>query len=172
MKIYIIILLVSTIWLSCSTPRNINRDTQVDYSNDLQQMQSRMDSLILNIRLMRKETSEKFSNLKIGNTTTYLSPPDSTGKQYPTQVSETTVSKEEKENKTSDTKIEVTMQQLIRDVNDLKQQLNTAIKENEKVKEVSWWQLHKVDVYAVLFVVIVVGCIVYKNRKKGFVMCM
>ena len=151
--------------VGCASPKNIDRDTQVDYSNNLQQMQSRMDSLLLNMRLMSKEISEKVSNLKIENTTTYLSPPDSTGKQYPTQVSETTVNKEEKENKTTDTNIEATMQQLIREVNELKQQLDASITDKEKVKEVSWWQLHKVDVYAVLFTLIIIGFILYKSKK-------
>lgn len=149
----------------CAASKNIDRDTQVDYSNNLQQMQNRMDSLLYNMKLMQRETSEKLSNLKIENTTTYLSVPDSTGKQYPTVISETKVNKEEKENKTTDTKIEATMQRLIMEVNDLKQQLNTSITDKEKVKEVSWWQLHKVDVYAVLFALIIVIWLV-RSRKK------
>lgn len=151
---------------SCATPKNIDRNTQIDYSNNLHQMQNRMDSLLTNMKLMQRETSERLSNLKIENTTTYLSPPDSTGKQYPTQVSETTVNKEEKENKTTDTKIEATMQLLIKEVNDLKQKMNTSISEKEKVKEVSWWQLHKVDVYAVVFGMVIMGWLVYKWRKN------
>lgn len=149
----------------CAASKNIDRDTQVDYSNNLQQMQNRMDSLLYNMKLMQRETSEKLSNLKIENTTTYLSVPDSTGKQYPTVISETKANKEEKENKTTDTKIEATMQRLIMEVNDLKQQLNTSITDKEKVKEVSWWQLHKVDVYAVLFALIIVIWLV-RSRKK------
>lgn len=149
----------------CAASKNIDRDTQVDYSNNLQQMQNRMDSLLYNMKLMQRETSERLSNLKIENTTTYLSVPDSTGKQYPTVISETKANKEEKENKTTDTKIEATMQRLIMEVNDLKQQLNTSITDKEKVKEVSWWQLHKVDVYAVLFALIIVIWLV-RSRKK------
>lgn len=163
-------LLFGVVWLvvlllaSCATPKNTDSSTQVDYSGDLQQMQSRMDSLLLNMRLMSKEISEKVSNLKVENKTVYLSPPDSTGKQYPTQVSETTVNKEEKENKTTDTELNVTMQQLVTEVNDLKQQLNASITEKEKVKEVSWWDLHKMDVYAVLLSLII-GWLMYRNKK-------
>ncbi|MCS2366468.1 histidine kinase [Bacteroides caccae] len=149
----------------CAASKNIDRDTQVDYSNNLQQMQNRMDSLLYNMKLMQRETSDRLSNLKIENTTTYLSVPDSTGKQYPTVISETKANKEEKENKTTDTKIEATMQRFIMEVNDLKQQLNTSIIDKEKVKEVSWWQLHKVDVYAVLFALIIVIWLV-RSRKK------
>lgn len=159
-------ILVVLLLISCATPKNTDRSTQVDYSGTLNQMQSRMDSLLVNMQMQRKEVSEKLSNLKIENTTTYLSPPDSTGKQYPTQVSETTVNKEEKENKTTDIKIETNMQLIIRDVNDLKQQLNTFISDKEKVKEVSWWQLHKVDVYAVVFGMVIMGWLVYRWRKN------
>ena len=148
----------------CATPMNTDRNTQVDYSNLLQQMQSRMDSLLINMEAQRKETSEKLSNLKVENKTVYLSPPDSTGKQYPTIVSETNASKDEKENKTTETELKVTIQRLVEEVSDLKNKLNTRVVQEEKVKEVSWWQLHKVDVYVGLFI-LVLGWLVYKKNK-------
>lgn len=148
----------------CVTPMNTDRNTQVDYSNLLQQMQTRMDTLLANMEAQRKETSEKLSNLKVENKTVYLSPPDSTGKQYPTMVSETNASKDEKENKATETELKVTIQRLVEEVSDLKNKLNTRVVQEEKVKEVSWWQLHKVDVYAGLFI-LVLGWLVYKNNK-------
>lgn len=148
----------------CATPKSTDRNTQVDYSNVLQQMQSRMDTLLANMEAQRKETSEKISNLKVENRTVYLSPPDSTGKQYPTIVSETNASKDEKENKTTETELKVTIQRLVEEVSDLKNKLNTRVVQEEKVKEVSWWQLHKVDVYAGLFI-LVLGWLVYKKNK-------
>lgn len=148
----------------CATPKNTDRNTQVDYSNLLQQMQSRMDTLLANMEAQRKETSEKLSNLKVENRTVYLSPPDSTGKQYPTIVSETNASKDEKENKTTETELKVTIQRLVEEVTDLRNELNTAIVQKEKVKEVSWWQLHKVDVYVGLFI-LVLGWLIYKKNK-------
>lgn len=150
----------------CATPENVDRNVQIDNFNGLHQMQSRMDSLLYNMQLMQKETNEKLSNLKLENKTVYLSVPDSTGRQYPTQVSKTTVNKEEKENKATDTKIEVTMQQLISEVSVLKQRMNALISEKEKVKEVSWWDLHKMDVYAGLFALIFIGWLVYRWRKE------
>ena len=148
----------------CATPKNTDRNTQVDYSNVLQQMQSRMDTLLANMEAQRKETSEKISNLKVENRTVYLSPPDSTGKQYPTIVSETNASKDEKENKTTETELKVTIQRLVEEVSDLKNKLNTRVVQEEKVKEVSWWQLHKVDVYVGLFI-LVLGWLIYKKNK-------
>lgn len=150
----------------CATPKNTDRTTNVDYSGTLQQMQSRMDSLMYNMQMQRKEVSEKLSNLKIENRTVYYSQPDSTGKQYPTQVSETTVNKEDKENKTIDTELNVTIKQLVTEVSDLRQKLDAAMSEKEKVKEVSWWDLHKMDVYAGMFGVVAIGWLVCRCRKK------
>lgn len=158
-----ILVILLAVLSGCAAPKNIDRDTQIDYYDDLRQVQSRMDSLLYNMQMMRRETSERLSNLKIENTTTYLSVPDSTGKQYPTVISETTANKEETENKSTDTKIEAAMQLLITEVNELKHQLNTAISDKEKVVEVSWWKLHKVDMYAGLLV-LVLGWIVYKKK--------
>lgn len=156
----------SLMMLGCAAPKTTTTDTQVDYTSGLEEVQSRMDSLLLNARLMHKETSERLSNLKIENTTTYLSMPDSTGKQYPTIISNTTTSKEEKENKSIDTKVEASVQRLLSEVSELRQQLETVIAEKTKVKQVSWWQLHKVDVYATLFAMVIVGWLMYKRVKR------
>ena len=160
----LIVMSVMMALAGCATPMNTDRNTQVDYSNLLQQMQSRMDSLLINMEAQRKETSEKLSNLKVENKTVYLSPPDSTGKQYPTMVRETNASKDEKENKTTETERKVTIQRLVEEVSDLKNKLNTSVVQEEKVKEFSWWQLHKMDVYAGLFM-LVLGWLVYKKNK-------
>ena len=157
--------ILGVILAGCATPKNTDRNTQVDYSNVLQQMQTRMDTLLDNMEVQRKETSEKLSNLKIENKTVYLSPPDSTGKQYPTMVSETNASKDEKENKTTETELKVTIQRLVEEVSDLRNELNANVVQKEKVKEVSWWQLHKMDVYAGLFM-LAIGLLAYKGFKN------
>lgn len=159
-------ILVVFLLVACATPRNSDRDTHIDYSDDFSRVQARMDSLMLNMQLVRKETSEKLSNLKIENKTVYLSPPDSVGKQYPTAISKTTANKEEKENKAIDTELNVTIRQLVEEVSELKQQLSAAVSEKEKVVEVSWWDLHKMDVYAGVFALILAVYFINKVRKK------
>lgn len=151
----------------CVTAKNTDHTIQEDYSDVLQQMQARMDSLLVNMEMQRKETSEKLSNLKVENKTVYLSIPDSTGKQYPTMISETNASKEEKENKTIETELKATIQRLIGEVSELKQKLETTISEKEKIKEMSWWDLYKMDVYAGVFALVIVGWIIYKSKKGG-----
>lgn len=159
------IMLIMMSLAGCATPKNTDRDTQIDYSGMFQQMQSRMDSLLANMQLVRKETSEKLSNLKVENKTVYLSPPDSTGKQYPTAISKTKADKEDKETGTTDTELNLTIQRLVKEVSDLRQQLDAVISDKEKVVEVSWWDLHKVDVYAALFVVLAIFMIYRKSKK-------
>lgn len=135
-----VFIVLPAIMLGCATPKKIDRVIQADYSNDLRQMRSRMDSLLYNMRLIQKETNERLSNLKLKNKTVYLSPPDSTGKQYTTAISNTTASKEEKENISTDSKIETTVRELIAEIHELKQQSKATISENEKVVKTSWWQ--------------------------------
>ena len=80
-------------------------------------------------------------------------------------VSETNASKDEKENKTTETELKVTIQRLVEEVSDLKNKLNTSVVQEEKVKEVSWWDLHKVDAYAGLFI-LVLGWLTYRSFMK------
>ena len=162
-----LLVVLLAILFGCATPENVDRNVQIDYSNGLHQMQNRMDSLLYNMQLMQKETNEKLSNLKLENKTVYLSVPDSIGRQYPTSVSQTTVNKEEKEHKTTDMRTEATLKQLITEIDELRQQFNAATLKKEKVEEVSWWQLHKVNVYATLLVVLLLVYLIYKVRKKS-----
>ena len=160
----LLFMLLSSMLAGCATSKNTDRNVQVDYSGALDWMQTQIDSLMYNMRSMRKETSEKLSNMKVKNETVYLSPPDSTGKQYPTAISKTKADKEEKENKIIDTKIEVTMRQLVKEVSELREKLDAAVNEKEKVVEVSWWQLHKMDVYTVLFAAIILIYLIYRKK--------
>ncbi|WP_342994327.1 histidine kinase [Bacteroides uniformis] len=160
-----ILIVLLAILSGCATPENIDRNVQIDNSNGLHQMQNRMDSLLYNMQLTQEETNEKLSNLQLENKTVYLSVPDSIGRQYPTSVSQTTVNKEEKEHKTSDMRIEATLKQLITEVDELRQQFNATTLKNEKVEEVSWWQLHKVDMY-IIVLGFIIGLKICKAEKK------
>ena len=160
-----ILIVLLAILSGCATPENIDRNVQIDNYNGLHQMQNRMDSLLYNMQLTQEETNEKLSNLQLENKTVYLSVPDSIGRQYPTSVSQTTVNKEEKEHKTSDMRIEATLKQLITEVDELRQQFNATTLKNEKVEEVSWWQLHKVDMY-IIVLGFIIGLKICKAEKK------
>lgn len=160
-------MLWSILLSSCAVPKNMEQESHMDYSDVLQKMHIRMDSLLYNMDMVRKETSEKLSNLKVENTTTYLSVPDSAGRQYPTVVSKTTANKEEKETQSIYTEISVTMQQLVEEVSGLKQQLNSVISDKEKVMELSWWDLHKDKIYTGAILLLFVFVLIGKLKKGG-----
>ena len=76
-----IILLTLAIWLSsCKTSRNLEMQKQIDYSGDFLYLRNLTESLRLDVNKQTKITTDKLSDLKIENTTVYLSDPDSTGK--------------------------------------------------------------------------------------------
>lgn len=163
MMAWIVILLLLS---GCATSRNTDHDTSVEQTEDLRRMQSRMDSLMLNMRMIRKETTERLSNLKVENKTVYLSIPDSTGHQYTTAISETKADREDKETGIYDTEVNLSIQQLSKEISDLKRQLETFISEKEEEVEISWWDLHKDKVYCCIIGLLIVGWLVYRLRKK------
>ena len=65
----------------------MEKQQQIDYSSELQQLRNSLDSLHIDIDKQSKVTADKLSNLKLENKTVYLSMPDSTGKQYPIKQS-------------------------------------------------------------------------------------
>lgn len=71
---------MSGIWLSsCKTSRNIDTQKQIDYSGDFLYLRNLIESLRLDVNKQTKITTDKLRDLKIENTTVYLSAPDSQG---------------------------------------------------------------------------------------------
>lgn len=166
--IYILaILLMSGVWLSsCKTSRNMETEKQVDYSGDFLYLRNLLESLRLDVNKQTKITSEKLSELKIENKTIDLSPPDSTGKQYPIRESTTTASKHEQENMEVNENLLLTMQQFSNRLDTISNRVNVLLNQKETVVELSWWDLHKDKVYIGIIVLIVVGWLVYRIRRK------
>lgn len=166
--IYILtMLLMSGVWLSsCKTSRNIETDKHVDYSGEFQRLKSMIESLRLDVSKQTKITSEKLSDLKIENKTVFLSPPDSTGKQYPVQESTTTASKQERENTEVNETLLMTMQQFTNRLDSISNKVDAVLNQKETVVELSWWDLHKDKVYiAIIFLIIIVGFMRgYRNK--------
>lgn len=166
--IYILaILLMSGVWLSsCRTSRNMETEKQVDYSGDFLYLRNLIESLRLDVNKQTKITSEKLSELKIENKTIDLSPPDSTGKQYPVRESTTTASKKERENTEVEENLLLTMQQFSNRLDTISNKVNVLLNQKETVVELSWWDLHKDKVYIGIIALIVVGWLVYRIRRK------
>ena len=154
--VYIIILLMSGIWLSsCKASRNIEMQKQVDYSGEFQYLQNMIESLQMNVNKQTKITTDKLSDLKIENKTVYLSAPDSTGKQYPVKESTTTASKQDQERTEVDETLSIILQQFSNRLDTISNKVNVLLNQKETVVELSWWDLHKDKVY--------IGCLLYTS---------
>ena len=162
-----IILLTLAIWLSsCKTSRNLEMQKQIDYSGDFLYLRNLTESLRLDVNKQTKITTDKLSDLKIENTTVYLSDPDSTGKQYPVKESTTTASKQEQERIEVDETLSITLQQLSNRLDTISNKVNVLLNQKETVVELSWWDLHKDKVYIGIIGLFILGWLVYRWRKK------
>jgi hypothetical protein len=136
---------------------------QVDYSDDFNRIQSIIESLRVDVNKQMKMTTEKLSDLKIENTTVFLSPPDSTGKQYPVKESTTTASRQDKERTEVDETLSVTLQQFSNRLDSINNKVNALLNQKETVIELSWWDLHKDKVY-IGIIIFIVGYLMYRSR--------
>lgn len=165
--IYITIFLMSGIWLSsCKTSRNIDIQKQVDYSGEFQYLRKVMEELRLGLSKQTKIVNDRLSDLKIENTTVFLSAPDSTGKQHIIKESTTTVSKQEKERTEVDETLSITLQQFSNRLDTISNRVNVLLNQREMVIELSWWELHKDKIYISIIVLIMITLIVHKARNK------
>ena len=141
---------MSGIWLSsCKASRNMETEKQIDYSGDFLYLQNLIESLQLDVNKQTKITTDKFSDLKIENTTVYLSAPDSTGKQYPVKESITTTTK-----------------QFSNRIDTISNKVNVLLNQKETVVELSWWDLHKDKIYIGIIILIGTCWFVCRIRKK------
>ena len=158
--------LMSGIWFtSCKTSRNMETQKQVDYSGELSRIQSIIESLRADASKQTKITTDKLSDLKIENKTVYLSPPDSTGKQYPIKESTTTASKQDQERTEVDETLSITLQQFSNRLDTINNKVNALLNQREKVVELSWWDLHKDKVYCYVIGLILAGWLGCKFKK-------
>lgn len=158
---------MSGIWFtSCKTSRNMETQKQVDYSGELSRIQSIIESLRTDVSKQTKITTDKLSDLKIENKTVYLSLPDSTGKQYPVKESTTTASKQEQERTEIYETLSITLQQFSNRLDTINNKMNALMNQKEKVIELSWWDLHKDKVYIGIIILIGIGWLIYKKRRK------
>ena len=158
---------MSGIWFtSCKTSRNIETQKQIDYSGDFLYLRNSIESLRLDVNKQTKITTDKLSDLKIENKTVYLSLPDSTGKQYPVKESTTTASKQEQERTEIYETLSITLQQFSNRLDTINNKMNALMNQKEKVIELSWWDLHKDKVYIGIIILIGIGWLIYKKRRK------
>lgn len=158
---------MSGIWVaSCKSSRNIEIQKQIDYSSEFSRLKSAIESLRVDVNKQIKITTDKLSDLKIENKTVDLSPPDSTGKQYPIRESTTTASKQEQERTEVDEILSITLQQFSNRLDSISNKVDAILNQKEKVVELSWWNLYKDKVYICIIVLTIIGWQVCMIRKK------
>ena len=151
---------------SCQASRNMEIQKQIDYSGDFNQIQSVIESMRADVSRQTKITNDRLSNLKLENKTVYLSAPDSIGKQYPVKESTTTASKQEQERTEVNETLSVTLQQLSNKLDTLSNKVNVMLNQKEKIIELSWWDLHKDNVYCCIIGLLIVSWLWDKLKKK------
>lgn len=165
--LYLTIFLALGIWFcSCGSSKNIETQKQVDYSGDFSRIVNSIESLKADVSKRTKITTDKLSNLKVENKTVILSPPDSTGRQYPVQESTTTASKDEQEHTEINETLLKTMQQFSNRLDSISNKVDALLNQKENVVELSWWNLHKKKLFVILILLIIVREIICKIKEK------
>lgn len=168
MKIVLNILyLAAALMLSagCQSSRNMESSLLSDLKQENNRLTKMMEGMSTNVEQTLDETRKTLSNLKVENKTVYYSLPDSTGKQYPTIVSETKSESNQEENVESTLNIKVSINQLSVRVDSLTSLVNQKLTQKEKIVELSWWQLNKDKVYLGIIIVLVLAGIWLKLKK-------
>lgn len=165
MKAKVILLAFITLFVSCKS-QEVATEKQTDYSSYFEKQEHKTDSLFAELKLQQQKTTEKLSNLKVENTTTYYTLPDSAGKQYPVYVSTTTANKDEKVNESMFGVLSAEMSRMREVIDSLTNAVNAAMNQKEEVTELSWWDLHKWEVFLLVIIVSAfgIGILMYKYR--------
>lgn len=167
MKLYNLIILIASFLLVSCKSHEVITDNKTDYSSYFEKQEQKTDSLFAELKLQQQKTTEKLSNLKVENTTTYYTLPDSTGKQYPVYISTTTANKDEKVNESMFTELSAEMLRMQAKIDSLTNSVNAVMQQKEEVAELSWWDLHKWEVFLIVIIVSAfgIGILIYKFRK-------
>ena len=162
------VLAVFTMLCGCRSSRNVEAQVQHDYSGDWLRLSRQMDSLWAGFQVSQRQVTDKLSNLKVEHVTTYYTLPDSAGKQYPVYVSTTKADKDEQTSEKVQADMMATIRKLELRLDSLSSVIEAALREEQKVAEVSWWERHKGYVIGAAFgaVLVVVGWMVYRIRRK------
>ena len=159
------ILAIVCLLCGCKTSRQTDTKVQRDYSADWQRLSSQMDSLRAGFRLSQQQVTDKLSNLTVEHTTTYYTLPASTRRQYPVSISTTPASKDEQPTELIRTEMDACIREMRTIVDSLSRKVDAALKKEQKVAELSWWDRHKWRVLVPVVLVIIATTFIYKYRK-------
>ena len=165
----LVFLFVSLLLLTSCKSKEVTMSEQKDYTAYFDRQESKTDSLFKKMDAEYKKTSERLSNLKVENTTTYYTLPDSGGRQYPVVVSTTKADKNEKEKEELAIELSAMEKRLQSKIDSIGGLLKAQTNKKEAAVELSWWDMNKGRVLFVcsgVFVLLLfIGIINYKLKK-------
>lgn len=163
-------LLASLLLLVSCKSKKTTVDEQKDYTSYFERQESKTDSLYRKLDVEYKKTSERLSNLKVENTTTYYTLPDSVGRQYPVVVSTTKADKNEEEKEELAIELSAMEKRLQAKIDSIGRLLKASTAQKEVAVELSWWDMNKGRVLvvcaSVFALLLLIGIINYKLKKQ------
>lgn len=160
------VLAVFTLLCGCRSSRNVEAQVQHDYSGNWLRLSRQMDSIQAGFQMSQRQVTDKLSNLKVEHVTTYYTLPDSAGKQYPVYVSTTKADKDEQTSEKVQTDMMATIRRMELRLDSLSSVIEAALREEQKVAEVSWWDRHKWRVLVPVVVVIIAVSFAFAFKKR------
>ena len=92
-------------------------------------------------------------------------PDTTTGKQYHIKESTTTASKKDQERTEVDETLSITLERFSNRLDSLSGKVDAMLNQKETVVELSWWDLHKDEIYVGIIVLIIIGVIFWRRKE-------
>lgn len=153
----------------CRASRNIDTDRRADYSGRLTAVRSWQDSLSEALTARRREVSGRLSGLSVKSRFVLLSPPDSAGRQHPVAIGTTEADSREASGSESVAGLDAVAEGAGGGMAVSAGQAEGAEQELRRVEELSWCDVHKWRMLAVVLVILAMLLValrkVFKLRK-------
>ena len=145
MKKLLILFSLFSLLIACAVPKetSFKEDVSEKTEQDEQWSYGQLRNLELQMQQSDKEFQDKISEMQISWNRTNYSPPDSTGKQYPTTVETGTMNNKTNETagKAQETNIQYNL--IEEKILSLERKIDTFIQQNRNIEEKTeppWWQ--------------------------------
>ncbi|WP_299087843.1 hypothetical protein [uncultured Bacteroides sp.] len=145
MKKLLILFFLFSLLIACAVPKktSFKEDVSEKTEQDEQWSYGQLSNLELQMQQSAREFQDKISEMQISWNRTNYSPPDSTGKQYPTTVETGTMNNKTNETagKAQETNIQYNL--IEEKILSLERKIDTFIQQNRNIEEKTeppWWQ--------------------------------
>lgn len=169
----IFILIGLAVW-SCKSPKPaLSTDKDVQESANDSYAGSNKDSIAMSISKDVKRLYDKVNDLEVESKKTMWSAPDSTGRQYPLETTETNARKKTEERYQADESYKVDLHRMILFAEELNRKIDLLSKQKTvEVPQLTKWQRLKMSIggiailFAISFVCVAIAWLAIKIKKK------